>query len=352
MTLPQPQADSDDQNKPMSLSKKAERLEPDAPHLLPGEDEHGEVIFAINTLQDAGIPPIHDHAIIELAFSKSAMSHEANLFGALSISSEDGKAEEKKDETNIEESADDDKALLSLLETAGATTAGLSEEEKDEILKCIVERTRLLADESSRKQGIAPLRCAATCLVLDLIVFPGHLGIYYLLAWLCFLVNSFDEAAIFVELGKLSEGDHQELDELAQEIEETRLKFARDAGHQPLIINNDLSPGFEQALTEVFKDHDADADGKLSRAELQRLMSRCMDDAMPPPSAVRSICLNFSPELAGECLSLDGFLEFYFQQTMSDPLETMKDLKAFRYSLYTLKKLDSKEWFTMIGCSN
>ncbi|KAI9096156.1 hypothetical protein DFS34DRAFT_624178 [Phlyctochytrium arcticum] len=89
-------------------------------------------------------------------------------------------------------------------------------------------------------------------------------------------------------------------------------------------------PACEEALKEIFARFDVDKDNSLSREELDNFAIAAngekFDDA-----TLEELKESFDVTKEGN-LTLDGFIDMYHLQTLSDEDETWKDLKKFGYN--------------------
>mmetsp|Transcript_5447 Transcript_5447/g.6627 ORF Transcript_5447/g.6627 Transcript_5447/m.6627 type:complete len:130 (-) Transcript_5447:235-624(-) len=98
--------------------------------------------------------------------------------------------------------------------------------------------------------------------------------------------------------------------------------------------NSELVGKCDRALREIFARYDADKDGALNDQELDNFAKGCNGtDTGFSVDEKDQIKENFQHNDAGD-LTLNGFLQLYSLQTMSEPSETWKDLKAHGYDSY------------------
>ncbi|KAJ1991790.1 hypothetical protein H4R33_001247 [Dimargaris cristalligena] len=95
--------------------------------------------------------------------------------------------------------------------------------------------------------------------------------------------------------------------------------------------SDDLTPEFEQALSEIFGRYDRDGDQSLNKSELQAFAVFCNGEPFSDED-VSEILESFTTTDDGLALTLPGFIQLYHLQTASgDDEETWKDLKKHGY---------------------
>ncbi|KAG2237625.1 hypothetical protein INT48_004528 [Thamnidium elegans] len=168
--------------------------------------------------------------------------------------------------------------------------------------------------------------------ILD--VFPTHAGCYYILAFILFVLNKLEEAAILLQMGRAADPGFEPIDALEEEIE--RIASGYKGEEELLTADNQLSEALHQVLVEVFNKFDQDQDGALNAKELDSFIFTT-NGAHPPPAFLRQMGLRFGANKRG-WLSQEGFLAFYLEQTLDDPSETRNDLGVHGYDPQTLKQ--------------
>jgi len=98
-----------------------------------------------------------------------------------------------------------------------------------------------------------------------------------------------------------------------------------------------LAPKLEQVLTEIFDTFDKDHDGALNNSELSSFIFTT-NGSHPPPQFLIQIAQRFGGTKRN-WLTKEGFLAFYLEQTLDDPIETRNDLGVHGYDGQTLQKL-------------
>ncbi|KND00007.1 uncharacterized protein SPPG_04354 [Spizellomyces punctatus DAOM BR117] len=98
----------------------------------------------------------------------------------------------------------------------------------------------------------------------------------------------------------------------------------------PLLTDDDVfTPAAESALKEIFSRFDVDKDGNLSRAEIDAFAIAANGEKFDE-ATIEELSDSFDTTADGK-LTLEGFLDMYHLQTLSDEDETWKDLKTFGY---------------------
>ncbi|EGC36196.1 hypothetical protein DICPUDRAFT_22622, partial [Dictyostelium purpureum] len=87
----------------------------------------------------------------------------------------------------------------------------------------------------------------------------------------------------------------------------------------------------ELALREIFSRYDLDKDQCLSEKELDNFAIGCNGKPFDKVS-IEEIKENFDVNDKG-WLSIRGFLEMYYMQTLSEPTETWKDINKHGYDM-------------------
>ena len=97
----------------------------------------------------------------------------------------------------------------------------------------------------------------------------------------------------------------------------------------PLLVGTAASPQLQAAVAEVFGRFDRDGDGALSAAELSALVA-AVNGQPPPAAAIQALLRNFRSNRSG--LLVEGLVEFFRRQSLSDPDETRNDLAKLGYN--------------------
>lgn len=86
-----------------------------------------------------------------------------------------------------------------------------------------------------------------------------------------------------------------------------------------------LSTQLKAALTDIFQTFDQDKDGGLSPSELSEFVFKT-NGSRPPAAFLTQMGIQFGKTAKGY-LSLEGFFNFFLEQTLDDPIETRRDLE-------------------------
>ncbi|EFA79529.1 hypothetical protein PPL_07580 [Heterostelium album PN500] len=100
----------------------------------------------------------------------------------------------------------------------------------------------------------------------------------------------------------------------------------------PRLLDNDddfFIDKAEKALREIFSRYDADNDGMLTIDELNKFAIKCNGKPFDQDS-IDSILEAFECEQGK--LTIRGFLEMYYMQSISEPEETWRDIMAHNYN--------------------
>jgi len=115
--------------------------------------------------------------------------------------------------------------------------------------------------------------------------------------------------------------------ELTEEIE--RLQDGYEStltdGAPLLDSSKALSAPLKAALTDIFNTFDKDKDGGLSPTELSDFVFKT-NGSRPPQAFLKQMGLQFGKNAKGY-LTLEGFFNFFLEQTLEDPVETRRDLE-------------------------
>ncbi|KAK9710501.1 hypothetical protein K7432_008396 [Basidiobolus ranarum] len=176
--------------------------------------------------------------------------------------------------------------------------------------------------------------CVKVFSVLDF--YPGNAGCYHLLGFICYLLNSLNEALTLLQIGKSIDETYEPIDELQREINKLLDEIEGDEGEQPLLEGTDLSNPFKAVLEELFDTFDEDKDGALNMEEMDQFVFKT-NGLHPPPPFFEQLCQMFNSNQYG--LTVQGFFEFFLQQTLDDPLETRSDLEKHGYDPKTFVRI-------------
>ena len=90
----------------------------------------------------------------------------------------------------------------------------------------------------------------------------------------------------------------------------------------------------QEALKEIFSRYDKDGDGALNEEELDNFAKGCNGTTTGfSDTEKEEIKDNFEIDNNNN-LTLDGFMQMYSLQTLSEPSETWKDLETHGYNRY------------------
>ncbi|KAI9471997.1 MAG: hypothetical protein EXX96DRAFT_582537 [Benjaminiella poitrasii] len=170
--------------------------------------------------------------------------------------------------------------------------------------------------------------------ILDM--FPSHAGCYYILGFILFTMNRLEDALDILDMGRAVEPTFEPFDELESEILSIMQGYKGGAGDLPLLINDNLTPELLKVLFEIFHRFDKDHDDCLSPEELD-LFVFSTNGQHPPASFIEQMGTRFGANEQG-WLTKKGFLAFYLEQTLDDPSETKKDIRAHGYDCSQLRK--------------
>ncbi|KAK9768295.1 hypothetical protein K7432_001134 [Basidiobolus ranarum] len=168
--------------------------------------------------------------------------------------------------------------------------------------------------------------CLKIFTILDF--YPGNAGCYHLLGFICYLLNSLNQALTLLQIGKSIDESYEPIDDLEQEIVGLLDGIEGEEGEQPLLDGTELSEPLQSVLEGIFRKFDKDNDGALNMSELDGFVYQT-NGMHPPPPFFQQLCQMFDSNSQG--LTMKGFFEFFLQQTLEDPLETRNDLAKHGY---------------------
>lgn len=87
----------------------------------------------------------------------------------------------------------------------------------------------------------------------------------------------------------------------------------------------ELSAPLKAALTAIFNSFDKDKDGSLKPSELSDFVYKT-NGSRPPQAFLTQMGIQFGKDAKGY-LTLEGFFNFFLEQTLEDPIETRRDLE-------------------------
>ncbi|KAI7898262.1 uncharacterized protein BX663DRAFT_462268 [Cokeromyces recurvatus] len=170
--------------------------------------------------------------------------------------------------------------------------------------------------------------------ILDM--FPSHAGCYYILGFILFIMNQLEDALDILDIGRMVDSEFEPFDELETEILSIMQGYNGDHKALPLLVNDNLSPELLNVLFEIFTKFDKDGDDCLSPEELDFFVFST-NGQHPPSSFIEQMGKRFGANEKG-WLTKKGFLAFYLEQTLGDPSETKKDIRAHGYDCNLLKR--------------
>ncbi|KAF9420793.1 hypothetical protein BGZ94_009037 [Podila epigama] len=174
---------------------------------------------------------------------------------------------------------------------------------------------------------IGSLNKAAQLMVGILDNFPGHAGCYHLLGFTLYVLNELEDALSLLEIGSMVDPSYEPISELTTEIQGLLDGYGSTMtdGAPLLDSNKALSEPLKAALTDIFRTFDKDRDGGLSPSELSDFVYKT-NGSRPPAAFLTQMGLQFGKTAKGY-LSLEGFFNFFLEQTLDDPIETRRDLE-------------------------
>ncbi|KAF9968780.1 hypothetical protein BGZ70_007666 [Mortierella alpina] len=174
---------------------------------------------------------------------------------------------------------------------------------------------------------IHSLSRAAQLLIGILYNFPGRAECYYLLAFTLYILNKLEDALSLLEIGSLVDPSNEPINELTQEIQGLLDGYGSTMTDAAPLLDDakELSNRLKAALTGIFNSFDKDKDGSLSPAELSEFVFKT-NGSRPPAAFLTQMGIQFGKDAKGY-LTLEGFLNFFLEQTLEDPIETRRDLE-------------------------
>ncbi|KFH68140.1 hypothetical protein MVEG_06869 [Podila verticillata NRRL 6337] len=174
---------------------------------------------------------------------------------------------------------------------------------------------------------IDSLSQAAQLMVGVLDNFPGHAGCYHLLGFTLYVLNELEDALSLLEIGSMVDPNYEPIIELTNEIQGLLDGYGSTMtdGAPLLDSTKTLSTQLKSALTDIFQTFDQDKDGGLSPQELSEFVFKT-NGSRPPAAFLTQMGIQFGKTSKGY-LSLEGFFNFFLEQTLDDPIETRRDLE-------------------------
>ncbi|KAF9175000.1 hypothetical protein BGX21_006041 [Mortierella sp. AD011] len=174
---------------------------------------------------------------------------------------------------------------------------------------------------------IDSLSKAAQLMVGVLDNFPGHAGCYHLLGFALYVLNELEDALSLLEIGSMVDPNYEPITELTNEIQRLLDGYGSTMTEGAPLLDSakELSAPLKAALTAIFNNFDKDHDGSLSPSELSEFVYKT-NGSRPPAAFLTQMGLQFGKDAKGY-LTLQGFFNFFLEQTLEDPIETRRDLE-------------------------
>ncbi|KAF9926323.1 hypothetical protein FBU30_004090 [Linnemannia zychae] len=174
---------------------------------------------------------------------------------------------------------------------------------------------------------VTSLSKAAQLMVGVLDNFPGHAGCYHLLGFTLYVLNELEDALSLLEIGSMVDPNYEPINELTQEIHGLLEGYGSTMTEGAPLLDNakELSAPLKAALTAIFNTFDKDKDGSLKPSELSDFVFKT-NGSRPPAAFLTQMGIQFGKDAKGY-LTLEGFFNFFLEQTLEDPLETRRDLE-------------------------
>ncbi|KAF9914253.1 hypothetical protein BX616_008641 [Lobosporangium transversale] len=187
---------------------------------------------------------------------------------------------------------------------------------------------------------IESLSKAAQLMVGILDNFPGHAGCYHLLGFTLYVLNELEDALSLLEIGSMVDPNYEPIKELTKEIHALQDGYGSTMSDAAPLLDNakELSAPLKAALTAIFNSFDKDRDGSLSPTELSDFVYRT-NGSRPPTAFLTQMGIQFGKDAKGY-LTLEGFFNFFLEQTLEDPIETRRDLERHGYDGDRLVRCD------------
>ncbi|KAG0287102.1 hypothetical protein BGZ96_008915 [Linnemannia gamsii] len=168
---------------------------------------------------------------------------------------------------------------------------------------------------------------AAQLMVGVLDNFPGHAGCYHLLGFTLYVLNELEDALSLLEIGSMVDPNYEPINELTSEIQGLLEGYGSTMTEGAPLLDNakELSAPLKAALTAIFNSFDMDKDGSLKPSELSDFVYKT-NGSRPPQAFLTQMGIQFGKDAQGY-LTLEGFFNFFLEQTLEDPIETRRDLE-------------------------
>ncbi|KAF9432172.1 hypothetical protein BGZ76_011172 [Entomortierella beljakovae] len=157
--------------------------------------------------------------------------------------------------------------------------------------------------------------------------FPGHAGCYHLLGFTLYVLNDLEDALTLLEIGSMVDPNYEPIIELNDEIQRLLDGYGSTMTEGAPLLDSakELSTPLKAALTAIFNSFDKDGDGSLAPKELSDFVFKT-NGSRPPAAFLTQMGLQFGKDSKGY-LTLEGFFNFFLEQTLEDPIETRRDLE-------------------------
>ncbi|KAG0223659.1 hypothetical protein BGX31_008386 [Mortierella sp. GBA43] len=214
------------------------------------------------------------------------------------------------------------------------TDAQVAQSEKD------FEEAQALLKGFQSSGEIESLSKAAQLMVRVLDYFPGHAGCYHLLGFTLYVLNELEDAQTVLDIGSMVDPTYEPIQELTLEIQRLQDGYGSTMteGAPLLDSSKELSAPLKAALTDIFNTFDKDKDGGLSPKELSDFVFKT-NGSRPPAAFLTQMGLQFGKDAKGY-LTLQGFFNFFLEQTLEDPIETRRDLEKHGWDGDRLVRID------------
>ncbi|KAJ2377432.1 hypothetical protein IW150_001383 [Coemansia sp. RSA 2607] len=174
--------------------------------------------------------------------------------------------------------------------------------------------------------------------------FPNSAECYYLLALICFMLNSFKPALSLLEIGHAINNNFTPIKELTSEVRSIVDGAYGSEGDAPLLNPAGTGPSAQltKALAIIFQRLDTDRDGVLNASELAGMV-KITNGQSPPAAMITQIIGAFGGQIQSKKgkkvagWDLAALTNFYVAQTLDDPQETRSDLAKFGFDPRTLR---------------
>ncbi|KAL7750390.1 hypothetical protein RI367_004163 [Sorochytrium milnesiophthora] len=188
------------------------------------------------------------------------------------------------------------------------------------------------------------LIAAASKLLRVAYVYPFHPAVYHLLGVIAYICGALAEGLQIAQMAVALDDEFEEARDLCNElcaqlaqqdssavtvkVPQRVVVSAAEAPVAGRLLSSQippvLAPAVRSALAAVFSQYDKDGDAAWSDVELGTFIE-FMNGARPSQAFLRHFAGMFGCNRRGY-LTLDGLCEFYLQQSLNEPEETLRDL--------------------------